>query len=43
MGEADEKYKQLHQNSSLPVPIINEYPSFFPEGLSLQFNEHLTA
>jgi len=42
MGEADEKYKQLHQNSS-PVPIINEYPSFSPEGLSLQFNEHLTA
>lgn len=44
LGDADEKYKQSHQNSSLPVSITTQYPSFAPaQGLRLQFNEHLTA
>lgn len=45
MGDADEKHKQLHQNSSLPVSIITQYPSPLPppQGLRLQFNQGLTA
>lgn len=44
VGDADEKHKQLHQNSSLPVSIIAQHPSPLPppQGLRPQCNQGLT-